>query len=149
MNKENDEPWRDWEIEDWEHDIWKTRQIIKIDCCYKNKEERAKEAYFQEIKEEEEKGIYRQTVAELIEERSAARKLMKEMEKEEDKEDANSDKTVKCEEEAEVSTEREDKGASLDPPLQPLDSPTSRQPNHPTDIDASIQKTPLLWSRCS
>ena len=46
------------------------------------------------------------------------------MEKEEDKEDADSDKPEKCEEEAEVSTEGGDKGASLDPPLQPLGSPT-------------------------
>ena len=86
MNKENEEPWRDWEVEDWENDIWKTRQIIKIDCCYKNKEERAKEAYFQLIMEEQETGDFRQTWMEIIEERSAARKLMKKMEKEEDKE---------------------------------------------------------------
>ena len=72
---------------------------------------------------------------------------MKEMEKEEDKEDADSDKPEKCEEEAEVSTEGGDKGASLDPPLQPLDSPTSRQPDPPTDIDASIQKTNLNSSQ--
>ena len=69
--------------------------------------------------------------------------LMKEMEKEEEKENANSDKPGKCEEEAEVSTEREDKGASPDPPLQPLDSPTFQPPDSPTDNDASIQKTNL------
>ena len=85
MNKENDEPWRDWEIEGWKHDIWKTRQTTKIYCCYKNKEERAKEAYFQLIMEEQERGDFRQTCMEIIEERIAARKLMKKMEKEEDK----------------------------------------------------------------
>ena len=164
MSEENAEPWSDAQIEEWEHDIWLKIQEIGNDFYndeeedkemegdpfeeeerrrWQEEEERAKEAYFQEIKKEEERGVYRQTVAELIEERSAARKLMKEMEKEEDKEDANSDKPEKCEEEAKVSTEGGDKGANLDPPLQPLDSPTFRQPDSPTDNDASIQKTNL------
>ena len=94
MNKENDEPWRDWEIEDWEHEIWLRRQIIG-NSFYKNKEERAKEAYFQLIMEEQERGGFRQTWTEIIEKRSAARKLMKKMENEEDKEGANSDKPGK------------------------------------------------------
>ena len=51
MNKENNEPWRDWEVEDWEQDIWKTR-LHKIDFWYQTKEERAKAAYFQLIIEE-------------------------------------------------------------------------------------------------
>ena len=126
MNKENNEPWRDWEVEDWEHDLWKTRQ--KIDVWYQTKEERAKGAYLQLIIEEGERGEFRQTWMEIIEERSAARKLMKKREKEEDKENENSDEPGKCEEEeSEVSTDKEERkeeggkeeGASLDPPLQP------------------------------
>ena len=170
MTREIDEPWSAAEIEEWEHDRWLKIKEMGEDF-YKNEEEedemeddpyeeeerrrwqeeeeRAKEAFFQEIKKEEERGVFRQTVAELIEERSAARKLMKEMEKEEDKEDANSDKPGKCEEEAEVSTEREDKGASPDPPLQALDSPTFRQPNSTTDNDASMQKIPHTGDKAS
>ena len=89
MNKENNEPWRDWEVEDWEHDMWKTR-LHKFDFWNQTKEERAKEqskgAYLQLIIEEGERGEFRKTWMEIIEERSAARKLMKEREKEEDNE---------------------------------------------------------------
>ena len=50
-----------------------------------------------------------------------------------------------------MSTDKEERkeeggkeeGASLDPPLQPPDSPTFQPPDSPTDIDASIQKTNL------
>ena len=98
-----------------------------------------------------ERGYYRQTVAELIEETSAARKLIKKMEKEEEKEGANSDKPGKCEEEAEVSTDKEKKedkgekeeGANLESPLQLSDTLTSQPADSSTDIDASIQKTNL------
>ena len=90
MSEENDEPWSAAEIEEWEHDRWLKIQEMGDDF-YKNEEdndemkedpyeeeerrrwqeeeERAKEAYFQEIKKEEERGVYRQTVAELIEKR--------------------------------------------------------------------------------
>ena len=43
------------------------------------------------IKEEEERGYFRKTVLELIEEESAPIKLMKEMEKEEEEKDANAE----------------------------------------------------------
>ena len=49
---------------------------------WREEEEKAREAYFLEIRQEEERGIYRQTVAELIEEEIAARKLGKKMERE-------------------------------------------------------------------
>ena len=93
MNKENDEPWRNWEVEDWERDICKQRHIMNIDHCYISKEERAKGAYFQLMMEE--KGDFRQTWMEIIEERSATRKLMKKREKEEYKENGNSDEPGK------------------------------------------------------
>ena len=60
INKENNEPWRDWEVEDWEYDLWKTRQ--KTDVWYQTKEERAKGAYFQLIIEEGERGKYRKNM---------------------------------------------------------------------------------------
>ena len=159
MNKENNEPWRDWEVEDWEHDIWKTR-LHKFEFWNQTKEERAKGAYLQLIIEEGERGEYRKTWMEIIEERSAERKLMKKREKEEDKENEKSDEPGKCEEEeSEMSTDKEERreeggkeeGASLDPPLQPSgsptfqppDSPTFQPPDPPTDFDASIQKTNL------
>ena len=56
-------------------------------------------------------------VSELIEETSAARRVMKEMENEEDKKGANAHKPEKCEEEAEVSPEKKkkkDKGGKED-----------------------------------
>ena len=164
MNRENDEPWSAEEVEEWEHDQWLKIQEMGDEAYMKveeedemeedpyeeeerrrwqEEEERAKEAYFQEIKEEEERGVYRQTVAELIEERSAARKLMKKMKKEKEEINANSEKPEKYEQETEVSTENEDKVDSSDPPLQPLDSPTSQPSDSPTEIDASIQETNL------
>ena len=64
MNKENNEPWRDWEVEDWEHDLWKTKQ--KIDVWYQTKGERAKGAYLQLIIGEGERGEFRKTLMEMI-----------------------------------------------------------------------------------
>ena len=107
MNKENNEPWRDWEVEDWEHDLWKTKQ--KIDVLYQTKEERAKGAYLQLIIEEGEGWEFRQTLMEIIK-KSAARKLMKKREKEEEKENEKSDEPGKCEEEeSEVSTDKKER----------------------------------------
>ena len=84
MNRENDEPWSAEEVEEWEHDQWLKIQEMGDEAYRKveeegemeedpyekeerrrwqEEEERAKEAYFQEIKEEEERGFYRQTVA--------------------------------------------------------------------------------------
>ena len=122
MREENDEPWSDEQIEEWEHDRW--LKIQEMGVTYnpnfnkdeedeeemegdlfeeeerrrlQEEEEKAKEAYFQMIKEEEERGYFRKTVSELIEEESVARKLMKEMEKEEEEKGANADKPEKCE----------------------------------------------------
>ena len=47
---------------------------------WQEEEEKAKVAYFKMIKEEEERGYFRKTVAGLIEERIAAKKLRRELE---------------------------------------------------------------------
>ena len=71
------------------------------------------------------------------------------MRKEEGKEGANSDKPGKCEEEAEVSPDKEkkeDKGgkeewANIDSPLRLSNTLTFRTPDSPTNIHTSIKKT--------
>ena len=114
------------------------------------------------IKEEEERGYFRKTVSEQIEEESESRKLMKEMEKEKEEKDANTKKPGKCEDEDEGSPDKEKKedkggkeeGASIDSPLRLCDPSTIRHyPDSPTNIDAAIQNTNLnslrLWLRQS
>ena len=59
--------------QDSEVDPFEEEERVK----WQEEEERAKASYFKMIKEEEEKGYYRQTVAELVEERSAENKLKK------------------------------------------------------------------------
>ena len=87
---------------------------------WREEEEKAREAYFLEIRQEEERGIYRQTVAELIEEESAARKLGKKIKREEEGEETNSEP-------------------------KPLDSPTSNpsdastQENNPNNSQAVVK----------
>ena len=90
MSEENAESWDEDQIEAWEHDRWLMMQEMgnnfykdnEVDpfeeeerVKWQEEEERAKASYFQMIKGEEEKGYFRQTVAELVEERSAAKKL--------------------------------------------------------------------------
>ena len=62
--------------QDSEVDKFEEEERVK----WQEEEERAKASYFKMIKEEEEKGYYRQTVAELVEERSAEKKLRRELE---------------------------------------------------------------------
>ena len=54
--------------------------------------EYTKKAYLRKIKKEEEEGIYRQTVAEIIEEERAAKRLRKKMESKEKEESENAEK---------------------------------------------------------
>ena len=98
MSEENAESWDEDQIEAWEHDRWlmmqemgndfyKDDQDNEVDAFeeeervkWQEEEEKAKASYFKMIKEEEEKGYFRQTVAELVEDRSAAKKLRRELE---------------------------------------------------------------------
>ena len=100
MSEENDESWTEDQIEAWEHDMWLVMQEQGNDFYKDNQdqdeevdpieeeervkwqeeEERAKATYFKMIKEEEEKGYFRQKVTELLEERSVAKKLRRELE---------------------------------------------------------------------
>ena len=98
MNEENAESWNEEQIEEWEHERWlkiqemgddfyKDDEEMEVDpfeeeekVRWQEEEEKAKAAYFKMIKEEEEGGYFRQTVSELVEERSAAKRLRKEME---------------------------------------------------------------------
>ena len=57
-------------------DPFEAREIVK----WQGKEERAKAEYFKVIADEEYRGYYRQTVSEMIEERSSTKKK-REMEK--------------------------------------------------------------------
>ena len=92
---------------------------------WKEEEEKAKEEYFKKIRYEEERGIFRQTVAQLIEEESAERRLEKKMEMEEEERNIDSEKPKDMEEEAEAP--------------QPLNSWTAQTSESPTDIDALFQ----------
>ena len=77
MNKDNNEPWRDWEVEDWEHDFWNTR-LHKFDFWSLTKEERAEEqskgAYLELAIEEGERGEFRKTWMEIIEKKKCSKK---------------------------------------------------------------------------
>ena len=86
MNEEGAESWSEEQIEEWEHDRWlkiqemgndfyKDDQDMEVDpfeeeerVRWQEEEEKAKASYFKMIKEEEEGGYFRQTVAELVEE---------------------------------------------------------------------------------
>ena len=91
------------QIEAWEHDEWLLMQDMGDDYYklhrrydqdseeedpfeaegrieWEEEEEKAKAEYFKMIAEEEERDYYRQTVAELIEERSLAKRKKTEME---------------------------------------------------------------------
>ena len=68
-------------------DFYKDDQDLEVDpfeeeerVRWQEEEEKAKAANFKMIKEEEEGGYFRQTVSELVDERSAAKRLRKEME---------------------------------------------------------------------
>ena len=88
MSVENAESWDEDQIKAWEHDRWLLMQELGNDYYklhnrddhdsevdpfeeeervkWQEEEKRAKASYFKMIKEEEEKGYYRQTVAELL-----------------------------------------------------------------------------------
>ena len=96
------ESWDVEQLDAWEHNRWLLMQERGDDYCklhsrddqdieedpfaeeervkWQEEEEKAKASYFKTIKEEEEKGYFRQIVAELVEERSAAKKLRRELE---------------------------------------------------------------------
>ena len=162
MSVENAEPWS----EKWEHDRWLKIQEMGDDFYkeeeddkemerdpfeeeerrrWQEEEEKAKEAYFQMIKEEEERGNFRQTVSELIEETSGERKLMKEIEKEEEEKGANAaaEAEVSPDKEKKEDKGRKEEGASIDSPLRLCDPLTFRPTDSLTNFDASIQKTNL------
>ena len=110
------ESWDKEQIEAWKHDQWLLMQEIGEDYYkllrrydqdseggdpfeteervkWQEEEERAKAEYFKVIAEEEERGYYRQTVSEMIEERSSAKKKREmETKKRENGEDADRSK---------------------------------------------------------
>ena len=167
MNKENNEPWRDWEVKDWEQDIWKTR-LYKFDFWNLTDEERAEEqskgAYLQLAIEEGERGEFRKTWMEIIEERSAARKLMKEREREEDMEedpDGREGKQRWQEKEEETreayikeikeeeKEEEEKESQFVHPTLQLFDHPTLQLFDHPALQQTSTYRPRSLnWIIC-
>ena len=97
MNEENEGPWSEEQIEEWEHDKWLKMQEMRGEIYdpdfnffkeeeiennpfkdeerrkWQQEEEEAKEAHFQMIEEEEGRGYFRKTVSELIEEESQAK----------------------------------------------------------------------------
>ena len=126
MSEENEGFWSEEQIKEWEHDRWLNMQEMGGDIYdsdfnkddkdneemegdpfeeeerrrWQKEEEEAKEAYFQMIKGEEERGYFRKTVSELIEEESEAKKIMKKMQKEKEEKEANAEKPETCEDEA-------------------------------------------------
>ena len=128
MNEDSAEAWSEEQIEEWEHDRWmkiqemgndfyKDDEDVEVDpfeeeerVRWQEEEEKAKVKYLKMIKEEEEGGYFRQTVAELVEERSAAKKLRKEMERKHEK----TGKNLKNDDEADVSKSNPNKEKEVD-----------------------------------
>ena len=77
---------------------------------WQEEEEKAKGKYLKMIKEEEEGGYFRQTVAELVEEQSAAKKLKREMERKNEE----TGKNLKNDDETDVSKSNPDKEKKVD-----------------------------------
>ena len=88
MNEENDEPWSKEQIEAWQHDCWLLRQELGEDYMihketdqeyeedpfeveqrnkWKEEEEKTRADYLKMIQEEQKRGVYRKTVAQMIE----------------------------------------------------------------------------------
>ena len=127
MSEENAESWDEDQIEAWEHDRWLMMQEMGNDFYkddqdnevdqfeeeervkWQEEEEKAKASYFKMIKEEEEKGYFRQTVAELVEERSAAKKLRRELEMKKKETVKEANKPKQNDEETDVSKSNLDK----------------------------------------
>ena len=172
MNEDSAESWSEEQIKKWEHDRWlkiqemgndfyKDDEDKKVDpfeeeerVRWQEEEEKAQVKYLKMIKEEEEGGYFRQTVAELIEERSAEKKLRKEMERKHEetgKDLKNDDETYMSKsnpnKEKEVDKEKMDEATSSDASALPLSaSPTLRLTDSPTDSNSPILQETNLTS---
>ena len=127
MSEDGAESWDEEQMNEWEHDRWlmiqemgndfyKDDQDEKVDpfeeeerVKWKEEEEKAKASYLKMIKEEEEKGYFRQTVAELVEERSEAKKLRRELEMKKKETVKEANKPKQNDEETDVSKSNLDK----------------------------------------